>query len=110
MFSDGQKEEICKRFHLRSGAFYGVNKFKNLWWHLNDNEFGYGDLRDSDILIIAAALEPGEVFKGYNEHHMSTMMQCESPMIIIDCNDVHYPDRVPVSDATWRKIKEEHGR
>ena len=108
--NDVLKNEICRRFHLRSGAFYGVFKHKNLWWYLNDEEFGYGDLRDSDILIIAAALEPGEIFKGYNEHHMGPMMQMENPVIEINCREVRHPERVPVSDATWRKIKEKYGR
>jgi hypothetical protein len=80
---------------------------KNLRWYLNDREFGFGDLSESNVLVIASNLEPGEVFKGYNEHHMTEWMQCENPIIIINCVEVLYPDRVPVSYETYAKIKKD---
>lgn len=102
--NEDRKEAFRRRFHLRDGAFFGQNKFKNLWWHLNGEEIGYGDLRDSDITIIAAAVEAGEVFEGFNEQHMTRNMLRESPMIRITVNGVEFPEHVPVSEKTLKEI------
>lgn len=110
MFSEEQQEDIRKRFHLRDGQFFGQNRHKNLHWYLGEHRFGFGDLRDSDILIIRAALEPGEVFYGYNASHMGPWMQQENPVIMINVNEVTRPEHVPVSDKTYREIKERYGR
>lgn len=105
-YSVEQAGEICKRFHLRDGVFWGEYRHKNLHWFLNDKRFGFGDLRDSDIQIIHMALEPGEVFKGYNEHHGSSFMQRENPVIEINSTEVLHHKPIPVTQDTWDKIRE----
>lgn len=95
---------ICSRFHLSDGQFFAISRVKNQRWFLNGNEFGFGDLHDENIHFIGIVIEPGEVFEGFNEHHMSEFMQRESPMIRIDSGGVTFPDRVPVSEETWNKI------
>jgi hypothetical protein len=101
---------MCKRFYLRDGQFYGNvdNNKRNLYWYLNDERFGFGDLSPSDILIISSALEPGEVFSGYNERHMTPYMDRENPVVVINCQEVKYPEPIGVSKETRAKVNEIH--
>lgn len=74
---------LLMRFGLRDGQFFAYFKHSNLHWFLNDKEFGYGDLRDEDIVRIAEELKPGEEFIGWNEHHGSRFQQTNTPIIRI---------------------------
>jgi hypothetical protein len=102
--NDELQQTVRERFHLREGQFFAYHARKNLWWYLNDERFGYGDLRESDIFLIQMSLEPGEVFKAYHEAHMTPYMQGENPIIEINSVEVKYPKHIPVSDKTWKQV------
>jgi hypothetical protein len=102
--NEERQQMVRDRFHLRNGQFFATYGRKNLWWYLNDEEFGFGDLRESDIFLIQCALEPGEVFKGYHEGHMTPFMQGENPIIVINSVEVRYPKHIPVLPETWKII------
>lgn len=97
--------EICGRLGLKHGAVWADLEHKNLWWFVDAQKIGYGDLLFSDYKRIQDGLEGDEVFIGYNEHHMSRWMQFENAVIIISKTEVIHPDRVPVSPETWALIK-----
>jgi hypothetical protein len=100
------QREVRSRFFLNNGQFFAYNSRKNLWWYLNGERFGFGDLREKDILLIRLLIEPGEVFEGFNEHHLTEWMQRESPMIRITAGGgVEFPAHVPVSQETRDKVK-----
>lgn len=80
-------KEVLNRFNLRDGQFYAYYAYKNLWWFLDGERIGYGDLRDEDILYISNALSEGEEFVGWNEHHGSRWQQTKTPMVRITKGD-----------------------
>lgn len=85
--------EICERFGLSNGQFFAEYKFKNLWWVLDGEPFGYGDLRQEDITRIFERLEPDEIFLGWNEHHNTNLQQTMYPILRITNKTVTQPDR-----------------
>lgn len=86
-----------QRFGLTDAQIVDVYVYKNLWWELDGEFFGYGDLSAGDIQKIQTRLEDGEVFQGWNEHHKSEWQQTDYPMIRITKDVVH----------TYREIREE---
>jgi hypothetical protein len=56
-----------KRFGLTDGQVKANLHHKNLWWHLNGNLIGFGDLDDDNILNIASNLNDDETFVGFRE-------------------------------------------
>lgn len=76
-------DEMRERFGLRHGQFFAFYRYKNLQWELNGEFFGYGDLRDDDIIRIQEALTEDETFIGWNEHHMTNWHQTDIPMVVI---------------------------
>ncbi len=81
------------RFQLNSGQFFGLYLFKNLWWVLDDNTIGYGDLRAKDLDNIQTHLLDGETFLGWNEHHGSDFQQTAYPIVKITKDKISYPRR-----------------
>lgn len=106
-----RRTAILTRFGIANGQVRDPARFTNLAWYLNDEKFGFGDMSQEDIDRIAELLDPGEVFRGFNEHHMSRQMQRQSPMVEIDCTThISYPERTPVTDETWAEIEERHSK
>jgi hypothetical protein len=93
--------KTCERFGLRDSQFFAYYEYKNLHWTVeisgeeDENNgifrFGYGDLRDIDILSIMENLEEGEVFLGWNEHQWGDWQQTEHPIIKITRDSITYP-------------------
>lgn len=100
-------KEICLRLGLHHQAIWADYEHKNLHWFIGAQKIGFGDLLEADFRRIQDGLEEGEVFEGYNEHHMSRFMQFENPVVRITKEEIIHPDRVPVSDATWKIIRGE---
>lgn len=78
-----KEEEYLVRFGLTDGQFFGVHRYKNLHWFVNDFQFGYGDLKTEHIKVISKELNDGEEFLGWNEHHGTEFQQTDEPMIRI---------------------------
>lgn len=90
--NDKIRKTLCNRFYIRNGQFFGLYRFKNLWWHLNGECFGYGDLRTDDILRIKDELLEGEIFEGFNAHHGTNLQQRKTPVVVITKDSVSYPE------------------
>lgn len=84
-------EMALERFDLRHGQFYGVFKYKNLWWELDGETIGYGDLTEEQIAHIQTQLRTNETFRGWNEHHGTQFQQTERPMVYITNQRISYP-------------------
>lgn len=97
--------KLTKRFDLNDGQFFAETRLKNQHWFLNDVRFGFGDLRDTDLFRIQELLYEEEVFKGYNEHHMSMFMQRQNPMVVVNNTSIDFPEFEPVSEATREEIR-----
>jgi hypothetical protein len=97
--------DICERFQLNDGQFFSTYARKNLHWFLNGEQFGFGDLREDDIMRIQMRLQQEDVFEGFNEHHMSMFMQRENPVVVIKFNYIGFPQAVPVSEKTRNDIR-----
>jgi hypothetical protein len=82
--------DMRDRFNLRNGQFFGSYEYKNLWWEINGQFFGFGDLNEADIYRIRLALQEDEIFQGWNEHHLSEWQQTDVPMIRITRECVKY--------------------
>lgn len=82
--------ELRERFALRNGQFFGHYRYKNLQWELNGQFFGFGDLRDQDIIRIQEELAPDETFIGWNEHHGTDWQQTEVPMVLITNTNIMF--------------------
>lgn len=93
------KEEIAKRLKLSNGQFFADYKYKNLWWFLNGEPCGYGDLRDEDILRIKNELVKDEEFVGWNEHHLSRSHQTDTPFVRIKHNSILYRADIVISEG-----------
>lgn len=100
------KADILSRFFLVDGQFFAEQAVRNVHWYLNDRHFGFGDLREANIKTIHLLLEPGEVFEGFHEAHLTQFQQRESPMIRINVGGVTFPPHVPLTEETRRKIKQ----
>lgn len=92
-------EDILARFKIHDGQFFGDYKYKNLWWELDGQKLGYGDLRLSDILYIQTQLNDGEEFVGWNEHHFSEFRQTKTPMIRIRQDSVKYREDIVAEEG-----------
>lgn len=88
------QEATRERFGLKDGQFFAVNRKKNLQWVLNEEPFGFGDLRDEDIQRIQGDLSKGEIFKGFNEHHGTEFQQRKNPVVIIVADGHSFPDPI----------------
>lgn len=85
----GETNEYLRKFGLSHGQFFAHYKYKNLWWHLNGVEIGYGDLREEDIERIQENLVPGDEFCGFHEMHGTEWAPRDGlPMVIINHNGV----------------------
>lgn len=76
------------RFDLNDGQFFATNIYKNLWWELDGQFFGFGDLNAANVFRIQNHLQTGEVFQGWNEHHETSFQQTDVPMIRITSHDI----------------------
>lgn len=83
-------EQLCERFGLRHGQFFAHYRYKNLQWALNGEFFGYGDLRDGDLIRIQESLADDETFVGWNEHHGTDWQQTSMPMVIVTDNNIMF--------------------
>jgi hypothetical protein len=81
-------QEMRNRFGLGNGAVWASNIYKNLWWEVNGEFFGYGDLNAADVFRIQENLRGDEIFQGWNEHHMSRWQQRSTPMIRIKRDEI----------------------
>lgn len=93
------QEDIAKRFGLYNGQFFAEYKYKNLWWFLNEEPCGFGDLRDEDILRIKKDLVEGEMFVGWNEHHMGRFQHTDTPMVRITHNSILHRADIVISEG-----------
>lgn len=80
-----------ERFGLREGQFFAYYKHKNLHWVLNEEFFGFGDLRDEDIERIFNELSDNEIFEGFNEHHFSAWKINDLPILRITSTEITNP-------------------
>lgn len=80
------------RFGLHHGQFFGESLYNNLFWVLDGETIGYGDIRMEDLSKILNNLKPEEVFEGFNEHHGSQWQQTEHAMIKITGGIISFPN------------------
>jgi hypothetical protein len=81
-------QALRNRFGLSQGQIATPYTYKNLWWELDGEFFGYGDISPEDVFRIQNHLENGEIFQGWNEHHQSAWQQTKYPMIRIKMGDI----------------------
>ena len=81
---------IRDRFGLRQGQFFHDAHKRNLWWELNGDFFGFGDLTGEDVFRIQSLLASNEVFQGWNQHHGTELQQTHYPQIRIRPDDITY--------------------
>ena len=82
--------ELRDRFGLKQGQFFHNPHKKNLWWELDGNFFGFGDLLGEDVFRIQSLLAANEVFQGWNQHHGTEHQQSPYPQIRIRHDDITY--------------------
>lgn len=87
---NSHREVARERFGLTNGQYFAEYRFKNLWWVLNGVTIGYGDLRDEDLKRIHSALEPTDVFLGWNEHHGTQFQQLDLPVVWINHDKIRF--------------------
>lgn len=90
MILSANATEMCNRFGLRNGQFFANYACKNVWWELDGEFFGYGDLSAENVFELQRRLEEGEVFQAWNEHHMTDWQQTDTPMLRIKKDDIMY--------------------
>jgi hypothetical protein len=81
---------VRDRFGLRQGQFFHNPHKQNLWWELDGEFFGFGDLTGEDVFRIQSLLAQNEVFQGWNQHHGTGMQQTPYPQIRIRADDITY--------------------
>jgi hypothetical protein len=81
---------IRDRFGLKQGQFFHNPHKKNLWWELDGDFFGFGDLTGEDVYRIQSLLASNEVFQGWNQHHGTELQQHPWPLIRIRHDDIVY--------------------
>lgn len=89
----GNKHVAKERFGLNHQQFFAEFKHKNLFWVLDGQTIGFGDLRQEDIELIQLQLREDEEFLGYNEHHATTWQQTPHAVIRITHDEITYPQR-----------------
>lgn len=82
----------AERFGLHHGQFFAENLYNNLFWVLDGETIGYGDIRMQDLAQILNNLKAGEVFEGFNEHHGSEFQQTEHAMIKVTDGVISFPN------------------
>lgn len=96
------RQAMCERFVLKNGQFFAYYRYKNLQWELNGEFFGYGDLRDDDLIRIQEELSEYETFKGWNEHHGTEWQQTDIPMVVITHDDIKFREEIFQEDKERR--------
>lgn len=76
-------QALCARFGLLTGQVHYPLVYKNLWWELDGDVFGYGDISPDNVATIQSLLDDSEVFLGWNEHHKTSWQQTDVPMLRI---------------------------
>lgn len=85
------KDVARARFNLRPGQTFYNYLYKNLWWSLNGQTIGFGDLRLEDLERIKKLLKDDEVFCGWDQDQGTPAEKTPRPMVRIIKEVIGYP-------------------